>query len=78
MCINFLLQNAVLCLIFGLALLAGAIVNAHYASDNFDTYDDSRCAEYDEYNDYDTLVEEICNDIEALFVTEYAAAVSLK
>ena len=78
MCTCLLLQNAVLCLIFGLALLAGAIVNTHYASDNFDVYDDINCADYDnDYNDYNSIVKEVCNDIETLFVAEYAAAVSL-
>ena len=77
----FLSQNAVLCLIFGLALLAGAIVNAHYSSDNLDVYDDSDCSEYDgdnnNYNNnFNSVVKEICGDLETLFITEGAAAVS--
>ena len=74
-----MLQNAVLCLIFGLALLAGAIVNGHYGSDNYDIYDDSICPGYEnDYDDYDSLIEDVCDDLAVLFVAEYAAAVSSK
>ena len=68
---KILSQNSVLCVIFGLALLAGAVSNAVFASDNLDYYDDIFCGSLD-------LDRDICNDLERLYISEAAAAVSFK
>ena len=75
---NLLLQNAILCLIFGIALLAGAIANSKYSSDNLDLYDDSQCIRYEGSDYYNSVVEDICDDLETVYITEAAAAVSLR
>ena len=64
-----LLQNAVLCFLFGVALLAGAVSNAVYASDNQDLYDTGLCGGYYSYI-------EVCEDLEMVYRAEAAAAVS--
>ena len=51
-------------------MLAGAVANAVYTSDNEDTYDNSACASY-YYVDV-----EVCDDLERLYISEGAAAVS--
>ena len=66
---KILSQNAVLCVIFGLAFLAGVVGNAVFASNNQDVYDDTTCASYDL---------DFCNDLERLYISEAAAAVSFK
>ena len=67
---HFLLQNAIMCVLFGLGLLAGAISNAAYASDNEDLYDKIGCYYYENY------AMQICEDIERVYTSEAAAAVS--
>ena len=69
---NFILQNAALCFLFGLALLAGAVANSVYASDNQDLYDDSICSRNYYYSDLT-----VCDDLERLYISEGAAAVSI-
>ena len=68
---KILSHNSVPCVIFGLALLAGVVGNAVFASDNQDFYDDTTCASLD--LDFD-----ICNDLKRLYIGEAAAAVSFK
>ena len=75
--VYLLSQNAILCLLFGIALLAGAITNSMYGSDNLDRYDNSGCIDYDGgYGEYDTVIEKLCDDFETPYITESAAAVS--
>ena len=69
------MQNAVICLLFGIALLGGAIANAVYASDNQDLYDDTRCSE-NYYLKYISEVQESCDDLQTVYTSEAAAAVS--
>ena len=64
-----LLQNAVLCVLFGMALLAGAVSNAVYAADNQDLYNTGSCGGYYSYR-------EVCEDLEVVYHAEAAAAVS--
>ena len=48
-----------------------------YGSDNLDRYDASVCIEIEGgYSDYGVELEEVCDDLETLFITESAAAVS--
>ena len=65
---NFLSQNAILCALFGLALLAGVISNSVYAADNIDHYYDIGCDSYYEL--------EFCEDLESIYSSEASAAVS--
>ena len=67
----FSLQNALVCLVFVLALLSGGIANAKYASDNQDDYNNSPCSYDSEYYHND-----ICEDAETLYSAEAATAVS--
>ena len=69
MCI--LLQNAILCVLFGMAFFAGAVSNAVYASDNQDLYNTGLCGGYYSYL-------EVCDDLEIIYQSEAAAAVSSK
>ena len=69
MAICFLLQNAILCVLFGLGLLAGAISNSVYASDNIDLYYDLSC-------DYYYFERDFCEALERVYVSEASAAVS--
>ena len=65
-----------LCVLFGIAVLAGGITNLVYASDNRDLYDDSICS--DRNGNYDNnIVNDACDDLQALIAAESAAAVSL-
>ena len=74
--LNFILQNAALCILFGLALLAGAVANVVYSNDNADFYDNTFiCSSNNTYR-YDYYNLEICDDFETLYASEGAAAVS--
>ena len=70
-----LLQNAVLCILFGISLLAGGISNSVYSSDNRDDYDNSLCSYTNRY--YVNVVDEVCDDLQTVYEAEAAAAVSL-
>ena len=59
-----------MCLLFALALLAGAISNAKYAGDNNKLYDDYDC---DSEGGYD---QDVCEDLERVANAEATAAVS--
>ena len=59
-----------MCLLFALALLAGAISNAKYAADNNKLYDDEGC---DSEGGYDR---DVCEDLERVANAEATAAVS--
>lgn len=65
---GYSIVNVILCALFGLGLLAGAISNAVYASDNEDLYDKIGCYYYDNY------AVEICEDLERVYTSEAAAA----
>ena len=71
---DFLLQNAILCALFGLSLLAGVISNTVYAADNLDLYYDLNCDYFYDYN-YD-YVTEFCDDLYRVYSSEVSAAVS--
>ena len=70
-----LLQNAVLCILFGISLLAGGISNSVYSSDNRDDYDNSLCSYTNRY--YVNVVDEVCDDLQTVYEAQAAAAVSL-
>ena len=59
-----------LCVLFGLALLAGAVANSVYTADNQDLYNNNSICSY--YSDL-----EVCDDLERLYISEGAAAVSI-
>ena len=71
---DFLLQNAILCALFGLSLLAGVISNSVYAADNLDLYYDLHC---DYLYNYDYgYATEFCDDLYTVYSSEVSAAVS--
>ena len=48
-----------------------------YSSDNLNRYDASVCIKYEGgYSDHSVELEELCDDVETLYITESAAAVS--
>ena len=65
-----------LCVLFGISLLAGGISNAVYSSDNRDLYDDSTCSYRNGYY-IDNIVYDICDDLQTVYEAQDAAAVSL-
>ena len=68
MCL-FISQNAIICVLFVLAFLAGGITNAIYASENGDLH-------FDLCFGFSTADVEFCNDLERVVAGEGASAVS--
>ena len=63
---DFSLQNAIMCVMFGLALLSGGIASGVYAADNSDLHD-SICGFSSSGG---------CGDLETVYQSEAATAVS--
>ena len=66
----FLFQNALVCVIFAISLLAGGIANAVYAADNSDHHFDL-CA-----STFRSDIED-CEHLETVYQSEAAATVSV-
>ena len=62
-----LLQNAILCVVFGLAFLSGGIPSAVYGADNSD-FHSSICSGFS--------TSAYCEDLEKLYASQFVTAVS--
>ena len=67
---SFILQNAIICVLFVVAFLIGGILNAVYASENGDLHFDL-CFGFDSVED-----DEFCRQLERVIAGEAASAVS--
>ena len=66
----FFTQNAIFCILFALALLAGGIANAIYATDNSELRRDT-C-----FFDFNFVEDELCENLERVRDAEIASVVS--